>query len=124
METPIGLKTADSFDLQFGVNYIAHYYLTTKLLPKLRNAKSNLLTMKSPLIKSPTHQDDGDDNDCNSNDSEKHMIRLLTWVHGIMMNTLIENELKEINDNKKIIANSNSNNNEEITITNNQSHNL
>jgi NAD(P)-dependent dehydrogenase (short-subunit alcohol dehydrogenase family) len=40
MTPPVRQATADGFELQFGVNYLAHFALTARLLPLLRAAKA------------------------------------------------------------------------------------
>ena len=55
MFTPEG-RTADGFELQFGVNHLGHFHLTTLLLPQLKVAAANAGNSRVVTVTSEAHQ--------------------------------------------------------------------
>jgi NAD(P)-dependent dehydrogenase (short-subunit alcohol dehydrogenase family) len=57
---PRGVKTAEGFDLQFGVNHLGHFALTGRLLSRLRATPGSRVVTVSSLLHRFGHIDLGD----------------------------------------------------------------
>ncbi|KAI5467617.1 putative short-chain dehydrogenase [Mariannaea sp. PMI_226] len=56
MATPAGTKTDDGFEQQFGVNHLAHFTLTTLLLPTLLSSSTSSFNSRIVAVSSNGHR--------------------------------------------------------------------
>ncbi|KPM45821.1 hypothetical protein AK830_g702 [Neonectria ditissima] len=56
MATPEGTKTNDGFEAQFGVNHLAHFALTAKLLPALLSSSTPAFNSRVVALTSAAHR--------------------------------------------------------------------
>jgi NAD(P)-dependent dehydrogenase (short-subunit alcohol dehydrogenase family) len=56
MATPAGSRTADGFEQQFGVNYLAHFALTAELLPTLVHSSTPAFNSRVVVVSSSGHR--------------------------------------------------------------------